>query len=145
MIPAADEIQLLEENREKANELTKEEQYLLEILTVPGIKAHLDVLVIKNNFGEQFLNCNVYLKQLRAAIVGVKDNQALKDVMVMLLKIGNYLNQGSKKGNQISFNVDLLSNLKSSRALGTHSKSSMLDFLLTSILNKSPSTADFAV
>lgn len=99
MIPAADEIQLLEENREKANELTKEEQYLIEILIVPGIKAHLDVLVIKNNFGEQFLNCNVYLKQLRAAIVGVKDNQALKDVMVMLLKIGNYLNQGSKKGN----------------------------------------------
>jgi hypothetical protein len=75
----------------------------------------------------------------------VKDNEELKKVMLMLLKIGNYLNQGSKKGNQVSFNIDLLSNLKGSRALGTHQKSSMLDFLLNSILSKSPSTAEFAL
>jgi len=141
MVPLPEDLQILEENRAIAKELTKEEQYLMEICKVPGIKSHLDSLEVKFSFSDRFLSMNKYLQQLKSAWVAVRDNDELKQVILMLLKIGNYLNQGSKKGNQVSFNVDLLSNLKSSKALGTHSKSSMLDFLLNSILSKSPSTA----
>ena len=69
-------------------------------------------------------------------MISIEDNVELKQVITILLKIGNFLNQGSNKGNSISFNLDLLKNLKSSKALGAHSKSTMLDFLLNSILNK---------
>jgi len=141
MVPLPEDIQILEDNRAIAKELTKEEQYLMAICQVPGIKSHLDSLEVKFSFSDRFLSMNKYLQQLKSAWVAVRDNAELKQVILMLLKIGNYLNQGSKKGNQVSFNVDLLTNLKSSKALGSHSKSSMLDFLLNSILSKSPSTA----
>ena len=65
--------------------------------------------------------------------------------MVMLLKIGNFLNQGTGKGNSLSFKLEFLTNLKSSKALGSHSKSTMLDFVLNSVLTKSPQLAKFAV
>ena len=45
----------------------------------------------------------------------------------------------------MSFKLDLLGNLKSSKAVGANSKATMLDFLLDSILSKSPSVAKFAI
>ena len=79
------------------------------------------------------------------AVVAVESNPELKQVFVILLKIGNYLNQGSNKGNQVSFNPDLLKSLKNTKAVGNHSKSTMLDFLLMSVLRKSPEVTQFAL
>lgn len=58
IIPNEEQMKLLEENRAVAEELSKEEQYLLEILRVPGIKAHLQCMEIKFNFSERFLVLN---------------------------------------------------------------------------------------
>ena len=63
----------------------------------------------------------------------------------MLLRIGNYLNQGTNKGNSVSFSIELLTNLKLNKATGAHSKSTMMDYLLSTILNKCPQNATFAV
>lgn len=41
MIPEADLVKQLEDNRAAADELSKEEQYLLEIIKLPGVKGHL--------------------------------------------------------------------------------------------------------
>lgn len=41
MIPEADLVKQLEDNRADADELSKEEQYLLEIIKLPGVKGHL--------------------------------------------------------------------------------------------------------
>ena len=68
----------------------------------------------------------------------------LKQVCIILLKIGNFLNQGTAKGNSVSFNIELFRNLKTAKAVGDHAKSTMLDFLLSSVLNKAPHVARFA-
>ena len=125
--------------------MTKEEQYLLEILRVPGIMGHLTCLDIKFNFSERFLNLNKSLQDLRKAVVAVEDNEELKQLFVILLKIGNYLNQGTTKGNSVSFNIDMLMKLKSVTGCGSHQKSSMLDFILNSVLTKTPKIINFAV
>ena len=145
IVPEPEQEKLLEDNRAHAEELTKEEQYLIEILRVPGIKGHLICLDIKHNFSDRFLNLNKSLQQLRRAVVAVEDNPELKQLFIMLLKIGNFLNQGSAKGNSVSFNIDMLRNLKSLKGVGNNQKSTMLDFLLNSILTKTPNVANFAV
>ena len=83
---------MLEQNRSIAHELTKEEQFLMKIMTVPGIKAHLQCLEIKFNFAERFLVLNRNLQALRRAVIAIEDNKELRQVFVILLKIGNYLN-----------------------------------------------------
>ena len=54
--------------------------------------GHLTCLDIKFNFSERFLNLNKSLQDLRKAVVAVEDNEELKQLFVILLKIGNYLN-----------------------------------------------------
>ena len=71
-------------------------------------------------------------------MVGVEENPELKQIFLIIIKIGNYLNQGTNKGNSISFNPELLKNLKAAKAVGDHHKSTMLDFILDSILKKQP-------
>ena len=93
---------------------------MLEILRVPGIMGHLTCLDIKFNFSERFLNLNKSLQDLRKAVVAVEDNEELKQLFVILLKIGNYLNQGTTKGNSVSFNIDMLMKLKSVTGCGSH-------------------------
>lgn len=93
---------------------------MLEILRVPGIMGHLTCLDIKFNFSERFLNLNKSLQDLRKAVVAVEDNEELKQLFVILLKIGNYLNQGTAKGNSVSFNIDMLMKLKSVTGCGSH-------------------------
>ena len=92
MVPLPEDLQILEDNRAIAKELTKEEQYLMKICQVPGIKSHLDSLEVKFSFSDRFLSMNKYLQQLKSAWVAVRDNAELKQVILMLLKIGNYLN-----------------------------------------------------
>ena len=120
---------------------------MLDIMRVPGLQGHLSCLEVKFNFSNQFLILNSNLQSLSKAVQGVEDNPELRQVFLILLKVGNYLNQGTGKGNALSFNLELLSNLKNSKAVGaSHSKSSMLDFLLESILrSKSPNIARFAL
>jgi len=91
------------------------------------------------------LTLNKNLQALRRAVLGIEENEELKHVIIMILKIGNYLNQGSNKGNATNFNVDLLKSMNSTKAVGEHSKSTMLDFLLSSLLTKSPGSAKFAL
>ena len=118
MIPEPDLVKQLEDNRAAADELSKEEQYLLEIIKLPGIKGHLQSAEIKFAFSERFLAMNKNLQALKKAVVGIEDNPELKNVIVMVLRIGNYLNQGSNKGNVNSFNIELLDGLKGSKAVG---------------------------
>lgn len=120
IVPGPEEEKLLEDNRSKAEELTVEEQYMLNILKVPGIMGHLNCLEVKFHFSNTFLTLNENLQQLRKSVVAVEDNPELKQLFIMLLKIGNYLNQGTAKGNSISFNIEMLKNLKASKAVGAH-------------------------
>ena len=78
VIPTPEQEKLLEENRHCAHELSKEEQYLLEILKVPGIGGHLNCMEIKFNFSERFLSVNKSLQGLRKGVFAVEENPELK-------------------------------------------------------------------
>jgi hypothetical protein len=62
-----------------------------------------------------------------------------------MLKIGNYLNFGTKKGSASNFTLDLFTRLSMTKAMGKFSKSSLLDFLLNSMLNKEPGIVKFVL
>ena len=62
----------------------------------------------------------------------------------MLLKIGNYLNQGTNKGNVLSYQIELVNKLTLSKGVGRHAKTNMMDFLLQNILTQQPRIAAFA-
>lgn len=46
---------------------------------------------------------NKNLKMLEAAVTGIRDNERLKEIFAMILKVGNYLNYGTNKGKAQGF------------------------------------------
>ena len=46
---------------------------------------------------------NRSLEQLKVAVSAVRDNQPLMEIIAVLLTVGNYLNQGTNKGNTTNF------------------------------------------
>ena len=74
---------------------------------------------------------------LKKGVESIRDNIELKQVFVMVLKIGNFLNQNDKiKANKNNFKPELLISLSNTKGVGSHNKSSMMDFLLQMILSK---------
>ena len=60
------------------------------------------------------------------------------EIIAVLLTVGNFLNQGTSKGNSSNFQMDFLLKLSVTKAVGKYSKSSLLEFLVTNLAANSP-------
>ena len=89
---------------------------MLELLRLPGISSHMAVVEVQMEFSNRFLALNKNLTNLSLAVIGVEKNKELRNIVIMILKIGNYLNQGTNKGNSVSFSIELFNSLKMSKA-----------------------------
>ena len=102
---------------------------------MPDLQGRLVCMGVKLEFPNQFVEFNQSLKNIKASIEAIKDNEELKAVFALVLKIGNYLNQGSRSSSG-AFKIDILTRLSLVRGCANHSNFSMLEFLLKTILNK---------
>ena len=55
-------------------------------------------MLFKNKFDYDYTENNKNLSTLDSAMKGIRDNEKLKEIFAMILKIGNYLNYGTNKG-----------------------------------------------
>lgn len=55
-------------------------------------------MLFKNKFDADYTDMNKNLEALKSAITGIRDNKNLKELITMILKVGNYLNYGTNKG-----------------------------------------------
>lgn len=55
-------------------------------------------MLFKNKFDYEYTNLNKNLESLSSAVIGIRDNSHLKELVTMILKVGNYLNFGTNKG-----------------------------------------------
>ena len=103
MAPNDEEEKTLRDNQAIASELSDQEQFLLQLIRVPRLKCHIECMYFKITFNPKFLKLNSGLQTLRECISAVKENYELDMIVALILKIGNFLNQGTNKGNSSSF------------------------------------------
>jgi diaphanous 1 len=107
--PNGDEMEKLLSYKGNLSELSNIEQFLIQLLQVPSLNERLECMLFKNKFDYEYTEMNKNLTTLDSAVKGIRDNNQLKEIFAMILKIGNYLNYGTAKGNQQGFSMDLLS------------------------------------
>jgi hypothetical protein len=73
----------------------------------------------------------------------VRDNDELKMIIQLLLKVGNFLNQGGNKPPTQSFNLDFFQKINLTKGVGKHSKSTLMEFLVLNVFEHS--TLSFAI
>ncbi len=107
-------------------------------MNINNVGQVLQCLLFKSNFEEQFSVMNRSLEFLKLAIASIKENKPLMEIIAVLLTVGNFLNQGTSKGNSSNFQMDFLLKLLVTKAVGKYSKSSLLEFLVTNLAANSP-------
>ena len=107
-------------------------------MNIKNVGQVLQCLLFKSNFEEQFSVMNRSLEFLKLAIASIKENKPLMEIIAVLLTVGNFLNQGTSKGNSSNFQMDFLLKLSVTKAVGKYSKSSLLEFLVTNLAANSP-------
>lgn len=70
----------------------------MELIKVPNLAERLECMMFKNKFDGDYTDMTKNLEALKSAIVGIRDNKQLKELITMILKVGNYLNYGTNKG-----------------------------------------------
>ena len=117
----------------RPEDLSKVEAFLYDIIKVPNLAERIECMLFKNKFGEDYRCLDGYLDTLSSAITGIRENQKIKEILILLLRIGNFMNHGTNKGKATGFKMALLGKLKDIKSFSGKAKMSMLDYVINCI------------
>lgn len=139
--PTKEEMELLKGYTGDKENLGKCEQYFLEQMKVPRVESKLRVFSFKIQFTSQISEFKKSLNTVNSACEEVRKSVKLKEIMKIILFIGNTLNQGTARGSAIGFKLDSLLKLTDTRA--SNSKMTLMHYLCKLLASNSPALLDF--
>ncbi|KAH7649922.1 hypothetical protein FG379_001766 [Cryptosporidium bovis] len=146
LYPTPDEIQLLNTIDDEYNvdslPLRSSEYFLKSILNLNRFKTRAQCVLSMKTFEEEYLSCLERLIKLEDAAVHIRSSLekggVLRQILELILKIGNYLNHGTSRGKSCGFrfhSIELLKNVKSN-----NSKSNLLKYISKILYDHSDKT-----
>lgn len=100
--------------------LGKAEMFLLRLLQIDGFRARAECCLIRLTLFEELRSVSTTLFQLNTVVSRVTETLqrgALRSILGFILRAGNYLNYGSRKGQARGFSLECLSQLKSVKSV----------------------------
>ncbi|BAB11455.1 unnamed protein product [Arabidopsis thaliana] len=139
--PTKEEMKLLKNYTGDKATLGKCEQYFLELMKVPGVESKLRVFSFKIHFGTQIKELNKGLNTVNSACEEIRTSQKLKEIMKIILCLGNILNQGTARGSAVGFKLDSLLNL--SEKCSANTNMTLMHYLCKVLASKASDLLDF--
>nr|XP_020763866.1 formin-like protein 3 isoform X4 [Odocoileus virginianus texanus]XP_020763867.1 formin-like protein 3 isoform X4 [Odocoileus virginianus texanus]XP_020763868.1 formin-like protein 3 isoform X4 [Odocoileus virginianus texanus]XP_020763869.1 formin-like protein 3 isoform X4 [Odocoileus virginianus texanus] len=142
-LPTEAEVKLLrqyERERQPLEELTAEDRFMLLFSKVERLTQRMAGMAFLGNFQDNLQMLTPQLNAIIAASASVKSSQKLKQMLEIILALGNYMNS-SKRGAVYGFklqSLDLLLDTKS-----TDRKMTLLHFIALTVKEKYPDLANF--
>ncbi|CAH8256486.1 unnamed protein product [Arabidopsis lyrata] len=139
--PTKEEMELLESYSGDKATLGKCDQYFLELMKVPGVESKLRVFSFKIQFGTKITELNKGLNVVNSACKEVRTSEKLKEILKIILCLGNIMNQGTAKGSAVGFKLDSLLILSDTRA--ANSEMTLMHYLCKVLASKASDLLDF--
>ncbi|XP_074082069.1 formin-like protein 3 isoform X2 [Macrotis lagotis] len=142
-LPTEAEVKLLrqyERERQPLEELAAEDRFMLLFSKVERLTQRMAGMAFLGNFQDNLQMLTPQLNAIIAASASVKSSQRLKQMLEIILALGNYMNS-SKRGAVYGFklqSLDLLLDTKS-----TDRKLTLLHFIALTVKEKYPDLAGF--
>jgi hypothetical protein len=109
MLPSPEEAERLRTFDGDITKLAKPDSFLREISTIPRIKDRIEAMVFKQRFELHIAELVPDLAILRSAMMEVRESERFREVLALVLRLGNRLNGGTFRGNAMGFKMgDLL-------------------------------------
>lgn len=138
--PTEEETALLLDFQGDVSKLGKAEIFMLEMLKLPRFTAKVKGFHVRCEFDSRIAELSGSISLMRNAIRELTEGNQIRGVLEAILRIGNFLNCGTARGNATGFKLDTLSKLKSTKATNA-SKVTMVQYLATWLEGRAPEFA----
>eukprot|EP00466_Bigelowiella_natans_P014517 jgi/Bigna1/126865/aug1.3_g1573 len=128
VLPTEEELKVLKAFKGPPSMLTDTSRFQMIVGTIHDVKTRLQHVLFMCQVPESFSSLRVSLRLVNRALRAIRSSSALKQLLHLVLSIGNHMNFGTRKGNASGFDIQLLLTLSAIKA--TDRKSSLLDYIV---------------
>ncbi|KNC54017.1 uncharacterized protein AMSG_09674 [Thecamonas trahens ATCC 50062] len=141
--PHDDELALVREYLDHEPELDSidalgaPERFFAAILDIDCYSERVAGMLLRLEFDSMVADLRDRLDALTRGVTQARSSSTLRSLLVLVRRIGNRLNAGSRRGNAAAFKLDILSKLRDTRATSRHNFS-VLHYLATLVRASAP-------
>ncbi|CAJ1457693.1 unnamed protein product [Effrenium voratum] len=89
------------------------EQYMWKISRVPAFQARISCWSFVITYKESLASCSLMLSEFQVIESSLRSSEALKQLLALILAVGNYLNGSTERGQADGFDLETLTKLDS--------------------------------
>ncbi|XP_053488765.1 disheveled-associated activator of morphogenesis 1 [Ictalurus furcatus] len=140
-VPEKSDIDLLEEHKHELERMAKADRFLYDMSRINHYQQRLQSLYFKKKFAERVADIKPKIEALSQASTEVLQSRNLRQLLEVVLALGNYLNKG-QRGNAYGFRVSSLNKIPDTRS-STDKNITLLHYLVMLLEQKYPKVALF--
>lgn len=112
------------------------EKFFLALSGIPNLSDRLILWSFKLSFDDNFRDLKTKLDLVTNALAEIRTSKRFKQLLEIVLAVGNVLNTGSKGGSAYGFKLNALKQLNGTKTIDN--KSSLLEYIISYCENKAP-------
>ncbi|KAL7872775.1 hypothetical protein AOLI_G00118460 [Acnodon oligacanthus] len=140
-IPEKSDVDLLEEHKHELDRMARADRFLFEMSRINHYQQRLQSLYFKKKFAERVAEIKPKIEALSTASKEVLQSRNLRQLLEVVLALGNYMNKG-QRGNAYGFKVSSLNKIADTKS-SIDKNITLLHYLITILEQKYPKVALF--
>ncbi|XP_060789763.1 disheveled-associated activator of morphogenesis 1 [Neoarius graeffei] len=140
-VPEKSDIDLLEEHKHELDRMAKADLFLYDMSRINHYQQRLQSLYFKKKFAERVADIKPKIEALSQASIEVLQSQNLRQLLEVILALGNYMNKG-QRGNAYGFRVSSLNKIADTKS-SIDKNITLLHYLIMLLEQKYPKVALF--
>eukprot|EP00064_Thunnus_orientalis_P005942 superscaffoldBa00000599_g5956 len=140
-VPEKSDVDLLEEHKHELDRMAKPDRFLYEMSRINHYQQRLQSLYFKKKFAERIAEIKPKVEALTKASKEVLHSRNLKQLLEVVLALGNYMNKG-QRGNAYGFKVSSLNKIADTKS-SIDKNITLLNYLITILEKKYPKVLMF--
>jgi hypothetical protein len=139
--PTPEECETVKNFDGDVNMLGNTEKFFLALSVISNLQPKLDLWAYKQSFDDTYRDLKNKLDLVTNATLEIRTSKRFRQLLEVVLSIGNYLNGGTKTGQAFGFKLATLKQLNGTKTLDN--KSNLLEYIIMFCEQKNPSIRQF--
>ncbi|MEQ2308153.1 Disheveled-associated activator of morphogenesis 1, partial [Ameca splendens] len=141
-VPEKSDVDLLEEHKHELDRMARADRFLYDMSRINHYQQRLQTLHFKKKFTDRMAEVKPKIRALSLASTEVVQSQALRQLLQVVLALGNYMNKG-QRGNAYGFKVSSLNKMVDTKSSNDRNIT-LLHYMITVLEKKFPAATSFS-
>ncbi|KAJ1560577.1 multicatalytic endopeptidase [Cladochytrium tenue] len=142
VVPTDDEIVSIKLYENEADNLAPAEKFMAETSKIKDYELKVKAMYFKASFGELLLDAETSVRYLREGTADARDSKKFKELLKVILALGNYMNPG-QRGGAYGFKIGSILKLGDTKSVLQNRKHTLLHYLTEIVPKKFPQADGF--